>query len=546
MEATLTQTWNTGNTASRRWLVYLMPSLTDFAFILPIVLLFQFLGGTGRLLADGDTGWHIRTGDWILQHRAVPTVDLFSFTKQGQPWFAWEWGWDVLFSLVHSRWGLGGVAFVNVLVLGLVSALLFRLIRRVSNSDILSFLVTVVAMYSSAVHWLARPHLFSWIFILLFSHVIFSAQEGNRKSLLWLAPLMLFWVNLHGGFFVGILLLATTAIGEFASALSRQSGLRAAWRSAWPYTVSTLTCSFLTFVNPYGWQLHHHIFEYLGDSKLMDNIAEFQTLSFHSPGMRFFEAMLVLGLGAAYWCFTRSEFAASLSIVLWAHFALFSGRNIPIFVFMAAPWVARMCAETIEILDWGSRFAEIRSSIARACLEFRPLERIPRSYVSSVCAMLIVAVALLSGMPGFAREFNPENFPVKALTAIRNSKFNHLFTTDQWGDYLIYQFYPSQSVYVDGRSDFYGSKFFEGYQHILSAQFDWEQRLQQYRIDAVLVRPDAPVASVLKSSRNWKVLSDDGSAILFGANSVGKNFGICSNKQQVSTAPGRKKEGLEL
>jgi hypothetical protein len=87
---------------SARWGWRLMPCLTDIAFLLPAGLLFFKLGGTKTLFADGDTGWHIKTGEWILQHGRGPTQDLFSYTKPGQPWFAWEWGWDVLFALIHN------------------------------------------------------------------------------------------------------------------------------------------------------------------------------------------------------------------------------------------------------------------------------------------------------------------------------------------------------------------------------------------------------------------------------------------------------------
>ncbi|MDQ2840802.1 MAG: hypothetical protein M3Y72_07140, partial [Acidobacteriota bacterium] len=67
-------------------LISLFPSLTDFAFLLPLVLVLFHPARLSMLLADGDTGWHIRTGDWILAHRAVPHVDLFSFTKPNEPW----------------------------------------------------------------------------------------------------------------------------------------------------------------------------------------------------------------------------------------------------------------------------------------------------------------------------------------------------------------------------------------------------------------------------------------------------------------------------
>ena len=88
----------------------------------------------------------------------------------------------------------------HVLVLSFVSALLFRLIRRYSDSDVLAFALTVLAICGSIVHWLARPHLVSWLFVLIFSHVILSAEEGKTGGLYALPALMCIWVNLHGGF----------------------------------------------------------------------------------------------------------------------------------------------------------------------------------------------------------------------------------------------------------------------------------------------------------------------------------------------------------
>ncbi|MBV9406211.1 MAG: hypothetical protein JO211_12775, partial [Acidobacteriaceae bacterium] len=207
MQAAIAQSWDPSYATSKRWYVHLLPSLTDFAFLLPLFLLFALLPGGQLLLSDGDTGWHIRTGDWILQHAAVPRVDLFSFSKPHQAWFAWEWGWDVIFSAIHRVAGLEGVVVVNAVLLGLMSALLFRLIRRRSNNDAIAVLFTLLAVCATMMHWLARPHLVSWICVLLFLHVIASAETGRYRGLYWLPLITLLWTNLHAGFPVGILLL---------------------------------------------------------------------------------------------------------------------------------------------------------------------------------------------------------------------------------------------------------------------------------------------------------------------------------------------------
>ena len=83
----------------------LLPSLADFAFLMPIAFLFGRMDGIKTLLSDCDTGWHIRTGEWIVANHWVPARDIFSFSKAGDPWFAWEWLSDVLMAWLN---GVGG------------------------------------------------------------------------------------------------------------------------------------------------------------------------------------------------------------------------------------------------------------------------------------------------------------------------------------------------------------------------------------------------------------------------------------------------------
>src|SRR5579871_895144 len=104
-------------------LLRVLPSMTDFAFVMPVIFIFAGMKGARTLLGDGDTGWHIRTGEWIMSHGRVPHVDIFSFTKNGQPWFAWEWLWDVIFAWMHQHWGLATVVVASALVISFTSAL---------------------------------------------------------------------------------------------------------------------------------------------------------------------------------------------------------------------------------------------------------------------------------------------------------------------------------------------------------------------------------------------------------------------------------------
>src|SRR5690348_412307 len=110
--------------------IRLLPSLTDVAFLLPIVFLFIRLEGARTLLGDGDTGWHVRAGEWMLQNHRVPHSDFVSYTMPGQPWFAWAWLWGLSFGWLHRQWGMAAVLIASILVLCVTFALLFRLVRR--------------------------------------------------------------------------------------------------------------------------------------------------------------------------------------------------------------------------------------------------------------------------------------------------------------------------------------------------------------------------------------------------------------------------------
>src|SRR3984893_2799396 len=105
--------------------VKLLPSLTDFAFLMPIAFLFGRMDGVKTLLSDCDTGWHIRTGEWILANHRDPTTDMFSFSKPGAPWFAWEWLSDVAMAQLNALGGLQALVLVTILMISVTFTALY-------------------------------------------------------------------------------------------------------------------------------------------------------------------------------------------------------------------------------------------------------------------------------------------------------------------------------------------------------------------------------------------------------------------------------------
>src|SRR5579871_6586737 len=110
-----------------RWNRLLLPSLSDLFFLAIGVWLF-LSGGTAwqGLLSDADVGWHIRTGEYVLDHHAVPHTDLYSFSKPGAQWYAWEWLSDVIDGSLHRMGGLKGVVLAAAVIIALFATTLVR------------------------------------------------------------------------------------------------------------------------------------------------------------------------------------------------------------------------------------------------------------------------------------------------------------------------------------------------------------------------------------------------------------------------------------
>ena len=296
----------------QRWARVFVPSLSDLFFLATMCWLFMGTQGWMGLLADADVGWHIRTGEYILNHHAVPHHDLYSFSKSGAPWYAWEWLSDVIDATLFRFAGLKGV----VLAAGVTIALFATtLIRRITGCGVNLFVALVVALLgvgSASMHFLARPHMFTLLLLSISMWMVETDRDGSApaRRIYWLVPITMVWTNLHGGFLAIIAVLGLTAVGsaieECISAHERAAHERARqgsllhtlrqvrWTNPLRYGILTAACGAVTLVNPYGWGLHQHIVEYLRSDWIRNVVQEFQSPSFRDENMLQFEALLFM------------------------------------------------------------------------------------------------------------------------------------------------------------------------------------------------------------------------------------------------------------
>ena len=497
------------------WARVLVPSLSDLFFLAILVWLFMSSGAAGweGLLSDADVGWHIRTGEYILNHHAVPHHDLYSFSKPDAPWYAWEWLTDLMDGALHRVAGLKGIVLAAAVFIALFA---FSLIKRMVSRGVHLFVALIIALLGvggSSMHFLARPHLLTLLLLSLSVWMIERDRKRPSSKIWWLVPLTVIWTNLHGGFLALLVVLGLASIG---TAIEAWFGFKGTLRGAVRYTKLTLACAAASLVNPYGWQLHVHVVEYLRSDWIRNVVQEFQSPSFRQENMLQFEALMLIGLIVAAAQFRSWRVVEGLWIVFWAHMALGSVRHAPIFVTVTAPIIAA------QLSDWWTQWTTgMKAGSLPGILNLMAADALKGFRRTSAWPVAAVVALALMGPPftsiksvKWPQDFPDFVFPTKIVRANADLILrSRILTTDQWADYLIYV-NPAQKVFIDGRSDFYGPQVGNDYLRLTSGAWDWRQLLDKYRFDLALLPVDSPLATILKQAPDWRVLVDDGKRIL--------------------------------
>jgi len=495
---------------TKRWARLLIPSLSDLFFIAILGWVFMSSSaGWQGLLVDGDVGWHIRTGEYILNHHAVPHYDLYSFSKPNAPWYAWEWLTDVIDGSLYRLAGLKGVVLLAGVVIALFATTLIRRMVWRSTHLFVAVVIALMAVGAASIHFLARPHIFTMLLLSISVWMIEADRREPSRRIWWLVPITMVWTNLHGGFLALIAVLGLTALGMGIESWMSRGGWRAALHGASRYGMLTAACAAATLVNPYGYGLHVHVLEYLRSDWIRSVIQEFQSPSFRNENMLQFEALMLVGLIATGLLLKRRHVVEALWIVFFAHMSLGSVRHVPLFATVAAPIIAA------EIADWwktwttdarnGSILKIVNSMAADSLSGFRRSSAWP--------VIVVMALVVIQRPIPWPTDFPSEIFPVQMVhqhaAEILHSR---LMTTDQWADFLIFT-NPAQKVFVDGRSDFYGPDVGNQYIHLMNGQWDWQQIMSKYAFDAALLPVESSLSQLLKLSPDWRVAADDGKRI---------------------------------
>ncbi len=478
-----------------------------FVLILTLLAIFTM---AARVSIGSDTWWHLRAGSWMVENRQILRTDPFSLTRSDQSWAYPGWIAQITLFGVFQGLGYAGLNLFTALMVVLAFGLMWAALE---GSPLLRAFVLILAAAASAVYWAARPHIITFALSAAFLLILELAKRG-RLRLLWILPaLMVLWVNVHGGFAFGFMLMILYLTGEFVElvidVVQAGGAIGSAWRKRMQLIlgliITGLASAAASVINPHGIQMLLYPFKTVSIGVLQDFIQEWQSPNFHLAEVQPFLWLLFLTSVALALSPRRKTAVELILLVVLGYMSFIAARNIAQFALVAAMILARHAQGALSHLKW-----EFESG-----KDLNPCLATAINWIILVlaCFASLIKVASVS-TPDVNQEAITASQPTGAVAYIRTEKPpGPLFNSYNWGGYVLWELYPDYLSFVDGRTDLFDDEILERYLETWRADPGWEELLDEWSIRLVLIEPGAPLARELQDS-GWILLYSDDQALV--------------------------------
>ena len=448
---------------------------------------------------SSDVWWHIRTGEWIVEHHWVPYHDWFSTYGMGKPWFAYSWLFEITIYALFSRFGLVGlVIYVYTLMLAISIAFL-SLLRSFQLPLAYSTILAASGMVALDHMRIPRPWLFTIFFFAVQINIMASVRRSRKyNQLFYLAPLFLLWANLHIQFVYGLFVLGLAAIDcPLDRFLHRKTSPETIDRSL-PFSKMLfviLACLIATLINPYHIWIYGVVLDNVRQSGLYHLISELEAMDFRS-----LTDWVVMGLTmAAVFALGRRRDLSSFWFLLLASGVLLSFRS------KRDIWFVIIVAMTIISLA-------------------RPTERFVTNGISKpviavvivTCAAVLWLTVLMSKVSNSKLQYSiAREYPVAAANFIEQQKLaGPLYNHFDWGGYLIWRL-PNLPVSIDGRTNVHNAGRITRSAQIWNGEQSWASDSELVTARIVIAQKDLALTQLLRMVPRFRVVYEDDVSVVF-------------------------------
>jgi hypothetical protein len=472
----------------RRWLILLAVYVIAAHFTL-----------SSSVFADPDIWWHWRTGQWMLEQRAVPHIDPFSQHGAGKAWAAYSWLFELLMHGLYQQFGLRAIfVYKAPVVLGILWSVLV-LLRRLQQSFLAALGFTFLFLLVLTPLLTPRPWLLTILFFTLELHVLLQfRQTGNARYLLWLLPLFALWANVHIQFIYGFiplgLVVAEPVLEEFLRRPFSRRWLRAAWRfRAW---LMLPVCFAATLLTPYHLRLYRPVLEITQQADVYQYVLELQSMNFRHPAHW---VMLGLLLWTTYRLGRQNERRAFPPLFLLAGAALTFRANRDV-------WVVALASITILAL--------LRPKADEATWQALTKPRLLMIFLLG-CLSAFLLVKRYDLSENTLQKEVEKNYPVAAARFVEEHKLSGpLYNHFNWGGYLIWRL-PQLPVSMDGRTNLYGAERIGHTLALWNGKLGWATDPELSAAGVVIGSVNLPLCTLLRGDERFELVYEDAVAAVF-------------------------------
>jgi hypothetical protein len=458
-------------------------------------------------IIDPDIWWHMRTGEWIVEHRTVPWRDPFSSYGGENLWVAYSWLFEVLVYGLHRWFGLWGLILYSLTLSLLIAVALHKLVRRYALPFSSEVALTAAGLLAMKPLLSPRPWLFTILFFIIELDILLTArQSGNLRKLLWLPPLFLLWANLHIQFVYGLFVLGLAALEPLLERLRRRRDPDTkGWLRSFRFLfLVTLACGAATLLNPYHAFVYQPVILFIEQTGFFDYVSEMTAPKFRGPWDWFVLANL---LGAAFslgWWREKRPFQMLL-LITGAFLSFRASRDV---------WVVAVSSVTVIAAVWGGRIGHDPFAITR----FRAVVAVMMLIIASgiVCVRRDLSEARL-------QEATADKFPALAAAFVEEHKYTGpLYNHFNWGGYLLWRL-PRVPVIVDGRGNVHGDKRVIDIHETWIGKQKWSSDPDLAASRLIIAGVEFPLASLLRMDSRFELVYEDKIAAVFIARSPSAN-----------------------
>jgi hypothetical protein len=461
----------------------------------------------GDPICDPDVWWHLRVGQWVVEHRAVPDHDPFA--AGDKPWVAYSWLYELLLWGLYCAFGLAGIIVYRAAFAVVTVAVLYAVIRRFRPPPLIGVGLAIAGTVALAVLFSERPWLFTIPLTSLTVLAVLDLREGRSTWSVRLLPLAyIVWANTHIQFVYGLFVLGLGCLAACIDWVRRRGPPSPATSLRGPLLL-TVACGLATLVNPYHFRIYGVVCEYATQPGPFRWVTELQALDF-----RGLSDWVVLALGGA------AAFALGRRSAAGADSQHGEGRRsfdtFEALLLIAAAGFTFRSRRDLWWLTLASLVVLARSAAGRTSGEPPTLGRRGIAGVVAVLLVLAAGTFWVRGLSeGRLRQTVAEVFPAQAADAVRQGGYaGPLFNDFNWGGFLIWRL-PGLPVALDGRTNLHGDKRILRIGNVWAGAAGWQDDPDLCAAGVVIANVQTPLASLLLQDPRFVQVHEDRQARVF-------------------------------